>query len=157
MSINWDCGETTAHKDAHKAACVSGEFDYTVPTWDIFTDLREALIWGLIAVGFPTKSGWQITEKNWKEIFKRLHILEATTGCRRIYNNGKHVSRKVYFTPPEIKSMIGMKVNAGNKSDTVFKTFIYKQLEEDAEGVLFRGRRTDPYYYEKLFAPKEAA
>ena len=157
MAINWDCGETTAHKHAHEAACVSGEFDYTEPTCDVFTDLREALIWGLIAVGFPSKSPWQITEKNWQVIYKRLHIYEATQGCKRIYNNGSRKAREVYFTPPEIKSMIGMKVNAGNKSDTVFKNFILKRLDEEADVRLAPGRHNDPYYWEKLYAPKETA
>lgn len=139
MSVSWNAGDTSAHKIARKAANASGEFDPTVKEWEEYTDLREALIWALLIVKFPPNSGWGITESNWREIYSRLYILEhATDNCYRVYNvpdkddptrAGRDV-RKVYFTPAEIHSMIGMTVNAGNLSSAKFKTYIWNRLQE---------------------------
>ena len=133
MSVNWDCGKTAAHKHAKEAASISGEFDYKVPTWDVFCDLRVALIWALLIVKFPKDSCWKITEKNWEVVYKRLHILERVNGCYRKYGNGIKKTRDMYFKPEEIKSMIGMAVNAGDMSDAKFKTYIYRQLMDRAD------------------------
>jgi len=130
MSVNWKDDSSPARLKAHAAAMASGEFDHTVPTWDIYCDLREALIYALLVVGFPARSDWAITEKNWEEVYKRLHILErySTFGCYRVYNNGDHAPRQVYFTPEEVRSMIGLSVNAGNKSDTEFRNEIWGKM-----------------------------
>lgn len=160
MSVNWRDEDSAARIKALAAAEASGEFDSTVPTWDIYCDLREALIWSLLATGFPGKSEWAITEKNWKEVFVRLHILERTRGCFRIYNNGNHALREMYFTPHEIKSMVGLSVNAGNKTNTEFMKHIFSLLESDARGELERFTKPsdrdieDPYYWEKLSEPE---
>jgi len=127
MAVQWECGETAAHKHAIKAQEDAGIgfddndcWERITPTWDIYTDLREAVIWGLCVVGFPPDSQWKITEDNWKEVFKRLYIYEQITGCSRIYNNGDHKVRKMYIEPEEIYSLIGMAVNAGNKTNAEF-------------------------------------
>lgn len=158
MSVNWQDSTSPARLKAVEAANASGEFDHTVPTWDIYCDLREALIWAMLTVGFPPKSGWGINEDNWKAIYVRLQILERVTGCRRKYSNGYgNPTRDMYFTPDEIKSMIGFSVNAGNKTDAEFKKHIWNKLLEGATDNLTPSKRDDPYYWEKLYAPKEAA
>ena len=136
MSVNWKDDSSPARLYAYAAAHVSGEFDCTVPTWDIYCDLREAMIWALLITGFPSKSQWAITESNWKQVYKRLYVLERTRGCYRRYNNGHHKVREMYFTPAEVRSMIGLEVNAGNKSDAEFKNHINRLLMEDAEARL---------------------
>ena len=153
MAVNWQAGKTEAYKTAHKAACVSGEFDYEILAWDGFCDLRETLIWGLLAVKFPNRSAWEITEKNWQTIYKRLYIYEKVTGCQRIYSNGTHGVRKMYFQPEEIYSFIGFSVNAGNTTDTEFKTFIHKILMKGADAGISdyeEPRHDDPYHYQRL-------
>ena len=158
MSVHWEAGETSAHKLAYKAACASGEFDHTVPSWDIYCDLRHALIMALLVTGFPAKSSWQITEQNWKAVYVRLQILERIIGCQRRYNNGAgNPTRDMYFTPEEVKSMIGLAVNAGNKSDAEFKKYIWNKLLEGATDRLTPIERDDPYYWENLYAPKDVA
>ena len=143
MAVNWEAGDTAAHKHARKAQDDAGIgfdeddcWESITPTWDIYTDLREAVIWGLIAVGFPSKSPWQITQANWKTVFKRLYIYEQITGCSRIYNNGNHKVRKVYFEPEEIQSMIGLAVNAGNKTDAEFNKSMMARSIDGAEYAL---------------------
>ena len=130
-----------------------------MPTWDIYADLRESLIYALLAVGFPPRSEWAITEQNWQQVYVRVNILEQVRGCMRVYNNGIMASREIWFTPAEIKSMIGLSVNAGNKSDVEFRKHILNLLERDAEGKLdgfinpSQRSLDDPYHWEKLFDP----
>jgi hypothetical protein len=159
MSVNWQDSDSEARKYAYAAAMESGEFDCSGTTWGIYCDLREALIWTLLLTGFPTRSEWAITEGNWSEMYCRLHILEKVNGCYRTYNNGDKASREVFFTPEEVKSMIGLSVNAGNKSAADFRTYISQRLEADATNSLDRCTNPsprdvdDPYRWEKLLAP----
>jgi hypothetical protein len=163
MSVNWQDETSPARVKAIKAAEVSGEFDHTVPTWGIYADLREALIYALLVTGFPARSEWAITEKNWEQLFVRLSILETVRSCYRVYNNGDLASREVRFTPEEIKSMVGLSVNAGNKTDLEFSKHLYRLLERDAKDTLHcfnnPSERTlaDPYYWENLFDPEREA
>lgn len=133
MSVTWEDSTSPARLKAHAAAHASGEFNSMNPTWCIYCDLREALIWALLVTGFPTKSEWAVTESNWQQLYERLSILERINGCYRIYNNGDHPSREVWFTPEEIRSMVGLSVNAGNKSDAEFKKYIFSRLMERVE------------------------
>lgn len=154
MSVNWEDNSSPARLKAHAAANESGEFDHTVPTWDIYCDLREALIWALLATGFPAKSEWAITEKNWEALYARLHVLERVNGCQRRYNNGSHKTRDMFFTVEEVKSMVGLSVNAGNKTDTEFRKYIMTKLigEPRDKLVSFHNpseRETDPYWWER--------
>ena len=153
MAVHWECGETSAHKHAIAAAKKSGEFDHTVPTWDIYCNLREALIWALLVTGFPNRSNWAITESNWEDLYTRLYIHERVNGCCRVYDNGVHNVREVYFQPEEIHSMIGMSVNAGSKTDAEFKKYIFKKLEEFGESRLDYYKThlddDDPYAFER--------
>lgn len=154
MSVNWQDTDSPARIKALAAAEASGEFDCEVPTWDIYCDLREALIWALLITGFPPKSGWGITEKNWEQVYKRLYVVEriGAIGCYRRYNNGRYNStRDMYFTPQEVKSMIGLSVNAGNKTDAEFRKYVISRLMEDASQSLGDSLddRDDPYYRER--------
>jgi hypothetical protein len=165
MSVNWQDSTSPARLKAVEAAHVSGEFDPTVPTWSIYADLREALIYALLITGFPPRSktckgNWAITEDNWQQLFIRLSILEKVRGCYRVYNNGTKKSRKMFFTPAEIKSMIGLSVNAGNLTDAAFNKRIMFALSEESKSKLdqfispYQCDIDDPYRWEKLFEPK---
>lgn len=134
MAVNWRDGDCAARNEAYEAACRGGEFNWQVEEWDEYTDLREALIWALILVKFPANSRWKISEKNWKEIFTRLHILESTLGCYRLLEKGK----ELYFQTSEVHSMIGFEVNAGNQSDAEFRKLIMYRLKENATNHLNR-------------------
>lgn len=160
MSVNWQDSTSPARLKAVEAASVSGEFDHTVPTWSIYADLREALIYALLVTGFPGRSGWGITESNWQQLYVRLNLLEQVRGCYRIYNNGIHESRSMWFTPAEIKSMVGLSVNAGNKTDAEFRKHLHQLMVNDAESKLQDFEQPsqrdldDPYRWERLFDPK---
>lgn len=153
MSVNWEDATSPAREYAYAAATKSGEFDPSVPTWDIYCDLREALIWALLVTGFPAGSQWAITDSNWKQVFKRLYVIERipAIGCFRIYNNGDKPARSMFFTPEEVKSMIGLAVNAGNKTDAEFKKFVMKKMTEGAEQSIrdCLDDTLNPYYWER--------
>ena len=127
MAVNWECAKCEAYLTVK-------EFGKGSPEWMAFADMRESLIWVLLVTGYPSKSGWQITEKNWEEIYLRIAAVERVAGAYRIYHpaEGETKSKKVYFTPEEIHSMIGFAVNAGNKSITEFKKWLYERAIRDA-------------------------
>jgi hypothetical protein len=131
MAVNWECSECEAYLTAKKFADDSKE-------WREFADLRESLIWALLVTGFPPKSEWAITEKNWEQVYARLKALETVSGAYRIYTPLKkgEPRRKVYFTPEEIHSMIGLAVNAGNKSPTEWKNWLVNRIAEDSDAAL---------------------
>ena len=159
MSLDWQDSTSPARIKALAAAHKSGEFDSTVPTWDIYCDLRNSIIWALLATGFPARSEWAITEGNWPEVFCRLQIYEAVHGCQRTYNNGDLASREMFYTPEEIRSLIGLSVNVGNKTAAEFRKHIFMRLEDRAKQQLDecidppQRYIDDPYRREKLFAP----
>lgn len=150
MPVRWEAGDTAAHQSAHKAAHTTGEFDSENPEWSAYYHLREALINVLLIVQFPADSTWAITEKNWEEMFTRVYIYEHMNDCcRRFFvedpdNPGKvHPTerREEWFTPEEIHSMIGLRVNAGGMSDTKFANKMIKILRHDAAGSIARFKR----------------
>jgi hypothetical protein len=156
MSVNWKDESSKARIHALAAAEQSGEFDHTVPTWDVYCDLREALIWALLITGFPPRSDWAITDKNWNEVYCRLHVLETVNGCYRRYNNGaENPTRDIWFTPEEVESMVGLSVNAGNKSATEFRKYIMDQLIDRSKTKLdshinpTESAIADPYWFER--------
>lgn len=159
MSVNWQDSTSVARKKAYADATVNGEFDSTVPSWMEYADLREALIMALLSTGFPPKSQWAITEKNWKEIYRRLHVLERVSGCYRVYNNGEYKPRKIYFIPEEVWSMVGLSVNAGNKSDAEFRKMMFDRLMRDADASLESAdaNMDDPYWRERRYEPVSTA
>lgn len=130
MAVNWHCDDTVAHKKAFEAALVSGEFNPKTREWDEYADLRMALICALKMTGFPPGDECAITEDNWKKVFQRLYILEQTSHPFRIFNGGK---QSAFFSAPEVHSMIGMRVSAGNKSDAEFMNHILRNLQDRAE------------------------
>lgn len=163
MSVNWECGDTAAHKHAYQAmkdagigSDEDGTWESIIPTWDIYCDLREALIWSLVGVKFPAKSSWCITEDNWEEVYRRVHIYEEITGCSRKYNNGAgKPTRDMYFQPEEIKSMIGLSVNAGNATDAEFRKNMMGRLMDSANQHLRSYYsdldKDDPYEWERKY------
>ncbi len=137
MAIKWADGKCAARNKAYEKACESGEFDGESDAWDEYTDLREALIWGLVLVKFPPKCNWTITENNWQEIFLRLNMVETSLGCyRRLLDGGKMLD--VFFSPEEIQSMIGFEVNAGNQGRAACNNQITTRLLDNARAKLNR-------------------
>lgn len=138
MSVNWNCSTCPAYIEADK-------HDEDSKEWREFVNLRESLIWGLLITGYPVKSEWAITDDNWREIFTRLNMVERVSGAYRSYHREKSEGgvKYVFFTPAEVKSMIGLRVNAGNKSNREFSNWIEKRLREEAGRKITRFEESD--------------
>ena len=110
MAVHWDCKNCAAYHEIKPL----GDDD---PKVDEFRWLRDSLIYALLVTGFPPKSPWKITEANVDEVFTRLNALEKIGGA---YRTRFSSNEEIPFTYDELKSMIGLAVNAGNKSKTEF-------------------------------------
>jgi len=124
--LNWTCSNCAAYDEAKG-------FDAESDEWMAFVNLREALIYALLATKFPPKSAWKITADNWKNVFKRLRMLEEVIGPYRGMGD-----RSMNFTAEEVHSMIGLEVNAGNQTDLEFaKTILamawWRRSQQDSE------------------------
>ena len=125
MSLNWNVAETQAWKDAQ-------DHDEDSPEWLEFVNLRETLIWATLMTGYPAKSSWEITENNWEVMFERLHIVERVFGAYRFKHGEDNTRRPIYVTPDDVKSFIGMRTNAGNKTAAEFNKMVMNKLKENA-------------------------
>ncbi len=130
MSVNWQCGECEAYKEAKK-------FDEESDEWKTFCNLRYTLAMILVGTEFPT-GPWIITKENWEAVFTRVHIWEQVLGSMRVgmgidSDTEKETKYDIFFTPEEIYSMIGFGVNAGNKTDAKFKLHVYQVMERKAQ------------------------
>lgn len=90
MALNWNIEKIRDYKDLDE-------------NWAV----TEALIWATMIVGLG-----EITEKNYKKFYIRLHEIE-------IYN-GSYLNRNsnpAYISLADVERHIGLHTNAGNKSD----------------------------------------
>ena len=123
MSVNWKCSDC----EAFKAIKELGDEDEAVQE---FRWLRDSLIYALLATGFPSKSPWEITEGNVDEVFLRLSSLEKIGGAYRVRHS---TQEDIPFTYDEVRSMIGLRVNAGNKSHTEWLRHLWTIHKDNAK------------------------
>jgi hypothetical protein len=124
MSVRWDASDCEAQLAADKLHQFSDERNK-------YRDMRDSLIYALLTTKFP-KGNWEITDSNWKEIYKRINILEKTTYAWRSRETGNGVYKEVFFTPAEIFSMIGLRVNAGNQTTGQFMKQVWSMADGHA-------------------------
>ncbi len=125
MSVRWDSFNTAAYDAAKEHGAESDE-------WKNFSAMRDSVIYAMLVVGFPAKSEWKITNSNWKEIYARLHMYERGTYAWRTASTDSGRFEPVYFTPDEIKSLVGLEVNAGNKTDAQFTKTLMTAMRQNA-------------------------
>ena len=112
MSLDWNSSECAEYQrvKALKDAADGNE----CPEWEDFALLRESAVWATLITGFP-KGQWCITEENWREMFRRFNLYEMMRGAMRTING-----EDTFFTPAEVRKLIGLTTNAGNTSDAKF-------------------------------------
>lgn len=140
MSVNWNATKCPAQVEAN-------EFPKDSDQLKDYVNMRDSLIWALLVTGFPPKSPWVITEANWRTLYKRIAILERVVGVYRLKWNEQTGWKKceIYFTPADIQSMIGLSVNAGNRTDAEFRKYIMQKLfEQVSEKVVEHDMRECP-------------
>jgi len=72
-----------------------------------------------------------ITEKNWREFYTRVRMIEAVLGAMRASEAGA-----VYFTPDEVRSHVGLVTNVSDESKAKFNAKIARIVRENAERTL---------------------
>lgn len=115
--------------------------------WAYFNNLSYVLSMALVGVEFPQANDkihdtpWAITEENWEEVFLRISVWEHIFGALRVgWENDDDVEtsspKDLPFKPDEIKSMIGMSVNAGSQTDYEFGIHVYRVMKQKAQDKL---------------------
>ena len=110
MAINWNVGKCKNYK-----SLVKGDE----------STLTDALIWGGFSIGYG-----QITNKNWKQYYKRVSVLENLFGTF-VYKYDDKGREPYYMTEKDIKKRIGLYTNHSNISDTKFWKKIRDRVEEE--------------------------
>jgi hypothetical protein len=95
MALNWNIQDCKNYKQLG-----------TEKNWRV----TNSLIWATMAVGL-----WHITDKNYDEFYRRLHILEQKNGTFLMRD------RQPYFiTKADVKRRIGLRTNASTISKRDF-------------------------------------
>lgn len=144
MSLNWDTSECERYqklKAAHLARVAANleasdkEVEFESGMLE-FIELRDAVVWGTLCTRYPP-GPWKITEENWKEMFTRLLTYEKLYGAMRKKSLGGFESMDIFFTPEEIRSLIGLTTNVGNYTNRQFWAEIARRLKEQAKDHLY--------------------
>lgn len=118
MSLNWSLKDIENFEEV----CYEGEGDNLR-----LNPATECLIFASMNVGFG-----RITEKNWKNFYKRLAVYERLFGSFRVkYVDGG--AERLYYTPAEIKAHIGLSTNVSDETDAAWQKRIMKYALQDAE------------------------
>lgn len=96
MSLNWNISKC---KDWKRLADKKG--------WPV----TDKLVWATMAVGMG-----EITERNYEEFYRRLHIIEQNNGTFFLQHNGQ----PRYITLAEVKRRIGLYTNVGTITKAKF-------------------------------------
>ena len=131
MSVTYNYGTCEAYLAAKEHEDDSGE-------WRDFTLLLSTMVMMLLVVKFPKDSEWGITDSNWRDVFSRFRRFEIVDGAWRYLQKQP---RKI--TPQEVRSMIGLRVNAGNQTQAQFEKILKTRLIEAAEAALRDDERSE--------------
>ena len=114
MSLNWDVSRV----ENMEAVCY-----HTKEDGKYLNDITEKLIWMTMTVGLG-----EITEKNWKKFYNRVHLDEKLNGARRSQifrdNDDKLIcypetdiplERPIFIKRDEVKAHIGLSTNVSNE------------------------------------------
>jgi len=100
--------------------------------WESFVCDMECMAMMLIRVGFPAGK-WEITVENYHEVYRRIYMVEHTTGAFRMRFDSNQCKHEQFFTVAEVRSFIGFKVNAGNKTNLQFDKSVCEALRWQAQ------------------------
>lgn len=96
----------------------------SLPIDDADGVLKYVLQMGSMSTGIP-----EITLKNYKEVYTRIHALEVMEGRWMIDNTGK-VAKPVYITLANVKRWVGMKTNVSSMTRTQFMKRLSRGMDD---------------------------
>jgi hypothetical protein len=98
--------------------------------------VTETLIWATMSVGIN-----DLTEKNWREFYERLHLKERVMGPS--LRRHKHWNdEKNFITPTEVFMHIGLSTNASSKTKKQFLEDLYAHVEQRSKVPCFDAEET---------------
>ena len=83
--------------------------------------ITNTLIWGCMNVDIG-----EITDKNWKDFYLRIHLSELWGGSFLTNENGAY-----YITKQDVFNHIGLSTNVGFKSRSKWLNKFFKNKEQD--------------------------
>lgn len=83
----------------------------------------------------------KITEENWEKFYQRVNAWEQIEGAM-MYKSGENGIERVFLTPEDIYSHIGLSCNVATTTDAKFKTKLYNIMMEKADDAISRFKRT---------------
>jgi hypothetical protein len=95
-------------------------------TQELITGVTQTMIWLSIPCGYG-----EITAKNAKVVFTRIHTYETTFGAMR-KQRVDGVSNDKFVTYQDVLNHIGLKTNVCNETETAFKKTIATRIMEDS-------------------------
>lgn len=114
MSLNWD-----VEKVPEQVRLVQDPDSNEM----VMNPVTDALIWATMAVGIG-----EITSKNAKEFYTRLHAWELALGSY-LKDRDEDGNRKDYLlTPTDVVNHIGLSTNVAYESATTFKNKLMRNL-----------------------------
>ena len=121
MSLNWDLTKIENNDDL--CWYETGEKGEDGKPLVRLNSITEALIWATIAV----KLG-DITDKNWREFWTRLHMSE------RVYGPSlRRDGEEYYLSPDDVRAHIGLSCNVCDESKQKFHHAMARGLRDNAE------------------------
>lgn len=117
MSLNWDLSKINGG-DFKAVTQIESPYDDPnegIKKGDMIRNpVTTAIIWATMAVGLG-----EITEKNFEEFYRRLHLWEHSVQSFLSWGQDKDYANR-YITYDEVKAHIGLRTNVSKESDSVF-------------------------------------
>jgi hypothetical protein len=128
MSLNWDISGVknhavlSIHPDDREKAAANPDGTYRL------NPVTNALIWGTMTIDIG-----QITEKNWKEVYRRIRAYERLVGAINQYYkpDGTHYPR--YVTAQDVYDHIGLRTNVATRTSAQWASRLLHMTDADVE------------------------
>jgi len=91
------------------------------------TSVLNSLIWITMSIGMNS-----ITEKNWKDFYTRMKLLEADRSLLRIDEDGNYT---IPISAEDVKDHIGLMTNASTMTKSQFLKHAYECADRETEMV----------------------
>lgn len=130
MSLDFNVSKVKNHKVVTSKNEIINTEGKTRLKWHPVTD---ALTWATMTIGIN-----EITEKNWKDFYRRLNLYESLNGTFLTSFKGQR-----FITPLEVYTNIGLSTNASKKTEKQFLDDALKNHKTDIEQTI--GKTKEQY------------
>lgn len=121
-------------------------YDFTdIDSWEeLHRDSNQLAMSSMLALNMTNIGMRNVSDSNWKEVFRRIHILEhATYPSLQTHSTAPYAGdlyEPYYYKPQDINRRIGLKTNATVMSNDKFNRHVMRILSSNALRELTRWR-----------------